>query len=212
VSSRPRPAVVRALSSLPALVDCDEAALVPRLQRRDPEAAEVAWRRFSPMVRAAMRRMLGPSGEEEDAVQEVFLRFFVAVARLREPTLVRSFLFGICVRVARKEVRRKSLRSWLRLAPPEKLVDWPAVATDLDAREALRRFYAVLDGLGGVSRSLFVVRYLEGRELAEVARLHHVSVSTAQRKLARALERVTAAIDRDPLLARYISREERGGP
>jgi RNA polymerase sigma-70 factor (ECF subfamily) len=192
------------------LVDADDAALVLRLQRDPNEGAALAWRRFSPMVRATVRRLLGPSRDEDDAVQEVFLRFFASVRRLREPALVRSFLLGISVRVVRKEIRRRTLRGWLRLSP-EPTTDWPAVAGDPEAREAVQRFYAVLDRLSGESRSLFVVRHLEGKELTEVARVHGMSVSTVQRKLNRAVARVTALVKQDPALGAYVSARMFGG-
>jgi RNA polymerase sigma-70 factor (ECF subfamily) len=193
------------------LVDADDAILVLRLQRQEEEAAALAWKRFAPKVRAMVRRLLGPSRDEDDVVQEVFLRFFVSVRRLREPTLVRSFLLGIAVRVVRKEIRRRKVRGWLRLNTGDEPVDWPAVAGDPEAREALRRFYGVLDQLRGESRSLFVVRFLEGRELTEVAAVHGVSVSTVQRKLNRAVARVTALVREDPALASYVSARMFGG-
>jgi RNA polymerase sigma-70 factor (ECF subfamily) len=186
------------------LVDADDALLVLRLQRNEADAAALAWKRFAPKVRAMVRRLLGPSRDEDDVVQEVFIRFFASVRRLREPALVRSFLLGIGVRVVRKEIRRRKVRSWLRLAGDEP-VDWPAVAGDPEAREALRRFYALLDRLRGESRSLFVVRFLEGRELTEVAALHGMSVSTVQRKLGRAVARMTALVREDPALSAYVS-------
>jgi RNA polymerase sigma-70 factor (ECF subfamily) len=192
------------------LVDTDDAALVVRLQSHQEQAASAAFRRFSPMVRATVRRLLGPSRDEEDVVQEVFLRFFACVRRLREPALLRSFLFGISVRTVRKEIRRRKLRSWLRLSN-EVPGDWPAVAGDPEAREAIRRFYAVLDRLQGESRSLFVVRYLEGKELTEVARVHGMSVSTVQRKLGKAVARVTAMLRQDPALSTYVSARTFGG-
>jgi RNA polymerase sigma-70 factor (ECF subfamily) len=195
------------------LVDADDAVLVVRLQRGEATAAAQAWRRFVPMVRATVRRMLGPGRDEDDVVQEVFLRFFGSVGRLREPALVRAFLFGICVRTVRKEIRRRKLRSWLRLADrvEDLAVDWPAVSGDPEAREALRRFYALLDSLRGESRSLLVVRFLEGKELTEVARLHGMSLSTVQRKLNKAVAHVTARVRQDPSLSAYVSPRMFGG-
>jgi RNA polymerase sigma-70 factor (ECF subfamily) len=190
------------------LVDADDAALVLGLQQNEAGAAALAWRRFVPMVRATVRRMLGPGRDEDDVVQEVFLRFFTVVRRLREPALVRSFLFGICVRIVRKEIRRRKLRSWLRLAGEsleDSMTEWPAVAGDPEAREAIRRFYGVLDSLRGESRSLVVVRFLEGKELTEVAQLHGMSLSTVQRKLTKAVARVTALVRQDPALSAYVS-------
>ena len=196
------------------LVDADDAALVLGLQRDEPGAAAQVWRRFVPMVRAAVRRLLGPGRDEDDVVQEVFLRFFGSISRLREPALVRGYLFGICVRTVRKEIRRRKLRSWLHFfgdSVDDLAVDWPAVAGDAEAREAIRRFYAVLDGLRGIHRSLLVVRFIEGKELTEVARLHDMSLSTVQRKLKQAVTRVTALVRQDPALSAYVTARMFGG-
>jgi small-conductance mechanosensitive channel len=111
-------------------------------------------------------------------------------------------------------VAMRKLRSWLRLAGDELDElggDWQAVSGDPEAREAIRRFYAVLDSLRGESRSLLVVRFLEGKELAEVARLHGMSQSTVQRKLHKAVARVTALVRQDPALSAYVSARMFGG-
>jgi DNA-directed RNA polymerase specialized sigma24 family protein len=45
--------------------------------------------------------------------------------------------------------------------------------------------------------------------LAEVAELHGLSLSTAQRRLARVAERVSAMIRKDPIVSEYLA--QRGG-
>src|SRR5687767_8818427 len=85
----------------------DDAALARALGEGSPWAEEVAWDRFSPLVRGMLRRSLGPGAEVEDATQEVFIRFFQKVARLRDAAALRSFLIGIAVRVVRKQLRMR---------------------------------------------------------------------------------------------------------
>jgi RNA polymerase sigma-70 factor (ECF subfamily) len=193
------------------LDDVDDATLIARLLNDEAGAAEILWERFLPGVRATVRRLLGPKPEEEDVVQEVFLRFFSTARRLRDPVLARSFIFGICVRVVREEIRRRTVHRWLSIASPEDLPDRSNTAMtamaegDHDAREALKRFYRVLDTLSGESRSLFVVRHVEGKELTEVATLHGISVSSVQRKLARTEKCVATMVQNDPLLSQYVS-------
>jgi RNA polymerase sigma-70 factor (ECF subfamily) len=193
----------RAPALAPISVERTDAALVPLLQRRDPVAAALAWRRFSPFVGGAVRRMLGPARDEEDVVQDVFLRFFTTVVRLRDPALVRSFLFGICVRVVRKEIRRRGRRGRLgTLVFTEG--ERHSESGDPDAREALRRLGAIVETLRDDTRAVFVARVIERKALADVARQHGVSISTVQRRLTRATSRVSASIKRDPLLASYL--------
>lgn len=182
--------------------DSDE-ALVEALRRGDPRAEEAAWRRFSPRVDATLRRLLGP-GEDavnrEDLLQEVFIRFFNRVHTLREATAAGGFLVGISIHVVHGELARRRRRRWLRLTttgvPPE--VSTPPPNTD--AREAVARYYRKLDALGAKDRSIFVARTIEGLTLAQVAEVHGVSLSTAQRRLNRATKRIATLVRRDPML------------
>jgi RNA polymerase sigma-70 factor (ECF subfamily) len=184
-----------------------DADLARALIRGDTSVAEQAWARFAPSVRATIRRLVGPGVDEDDLSQEVFLRFFSRVGTLREPEAVRSFLFGICLRVARKEVRRRWLKRWLRITEdgvlPEPNINLAASDLARETRDAIARYYRLLDDLGAESRSLFVTRHIEGLELAEVARLHGISLSTTQRRLGRIEKRVDAMMRRDPTLAEF---------
>lgn len=185
-----------------AATDADVAAA---LLRDDKEAPFLAWSRFAPLVRTTLRRLLGPGLDEDDLCQEVFLRFFGSVHRLRETEAVRAFLFGICLRVVRKELRRRWLRRWLHLTPDGTMPDSASASgtADHDARETLARYYAILDKVGGQGRSLFVTRHIHGLPLTEVARLHHLSLSTTQRKLIRIAKRIDGMVRRDPLLLEF---------
>jgi RNA polymerase sigma-70 factor (ECF subfamily) len=187
----------------------DDAALIAALRRKEPCAQRVAWHRFEPHVARTLRRLMGPGCDEEDLSQEVFLRFFDKVARLREPSAVRGFLTGICLRVVRRELRRRWLRRWLKITDHGTLPDVAGPVDDQDAREVVRRYYQILDRVGAEGRSLFVARHLEGLGLAEVAELHGLSLSTAQRRLARVAERVSAMIRKDPIVSEYLA--QRGG-
>ncbi len=188
-----------------------DAELARALVRGDKAAPHLAWVRFAPTVRGNLRRIIGPGLDEDDLCQEVFLRFFRRIHSLREPNAVRGFLFAVCLRVARKEMRRRWLRRWLRLTDdgtlPECGANHDAADSESDSREAVKRYYAILDVVGGQGRSLFISRYIEGVELAEVARLHGLSVSTTQRRLTRVGKRVEAMVRRDPVLAEIANRQ-----
>lgn len=192
------------------LDELDDASLVEALRRRDPHAELAAWRRFAPVVARTLRRLAGPGCDEEDLSQEVFLRFFRSFFRsagaLRDPAAVRGFLTGICVRVVRRELRGRWLRRWLRLTDRGVVPDVAAPAVDPEVRQVVARYYAILDRLSAQARSLFVARHLEGLGLAEVASLHGLSLSTTQRKLARAEARVTALVAVDPAVAEYLGK------
>jgi RNA polymerase sigma-70 factor (ECF subfamily) len=184
----------------------DDASLVAALAAGDPRAPAAAWTRFSPLVIAVLRRYFGAEHEHQDLRQEVFLRFFARIGELRNPRSVRSFLINICLGVAHNELRRKKVRRWLELTSSGDLPDVTVAPADLEAREATRRLRDAIADLGARDGSLFVTRYVEQRDLPQVARVIGRPVSTTKRRLARAVRRIASRMRRDPLLAEYADR------
>jgi RNA polymerase sigma-70 factor (ECF subfamily) len=183
----------------------DDAGLVQAAIEGDTRAPGLIWDRYARLVRGVLRRSLGED-EVDDHVQEVFLRFFRQVGGLRKPGSLRCFLIGISMRVAGSELRRRRVRRFMRLAPAEELESGPASARDDDAREAVRRLYAILDRVDSRTRLLFVLRYVEALELTEIAESLEVSLATAKRHLARAGDRVFSLAGRDEVLLAYLAR------
>jgi RNA polymerase sigma-70 factor, ECF subfamily len=183
----------------------DAAGLVAAVLGRAPGAAGRMWDQHAPLVRRILRRMLGPV-DVEDAVQDAFLRLFRDLASLREPSSLRSYLIGITLHVARRELRRRRARRWLRLSDDGGVAD-PEVGAPCEreeSRAALRRLYQVLDRLSDERRMVFVLRYVEGLELAELSAVLDCSLATTKRRVADAARRVTLLASSDPLLAPYL--------
>ena len=200
----PRLALVRRVR----LADLDDAGLARAAAEGHAGAPAVVWDRYAGLVRRVLCRILGPGADVDDQVQEAFLQLFREVKQLRDPGALRAFLLGITVRVARSALRRRRLRRWLRLSDGGELPELAAAEVDADAREALRRLYALLDRLDDKARLLFVLRYVEGLELTQAAEAMGVSLATAKRHLERVRARVHALASRDPLLARYLAAGE----
>ncbi len=182
----------------------DDSGLVRAAIHGDPGAPGLIWDRYSRLVRGVLRRSLGDD-EVDDHVQEVFLRFFRQVEGLRKPGSLRCFLIGIAMRVAGSELRRRRVRRFMRVAPAEELEGGPASPRDDDAREAVRRLYAILDRVDSRTRLLFVLRYVEALELTEIAEALEVSLATAKRHLSRAGDRVFSLAGRDEMLLGYLA-------
>jgi RNA polymerase sigma-70 factor (ECF subfamily) len=152
--------------------------------------------------------MLGPV-DVEDAVQDAFLRLFRDLRSLRDPGSLRSFLIGITLHVAKTELRRRRAKRWLLLADDGVLAEPEALAADdwHEPRAAVLQLYKVLDRISDERRTVFVLRYVEGLELAELSVVLDCSLATAKRRVADAARRVTLLAASDPLLAPYL--EER---
>jgi RNA polymerase sigma-70 factor (ECF subfamily) len=186
----------------------DDAALVASVRAEKPGAAGRVWDRHAHLVRRILRRMLGPV-DVEDAVQDAFLRLFRDLGSLREPSALRSFLIGITLHVANSELRRRRARRWLRLSDDGQ-VDPPADPAEADGHEpraAVVRLYETLDRLSVERRTVFVLRFIEGLELAELSAVLDCSLATTKRRVADAARRVSLLAAADPVLAPYL--EER---
>jgi RNA polymerase sigma-70 factor (ECF subfamily) len=186
----------------------DDASLVASARAGAPVAAARLWDRYSVLVRRILRRILGPTGEVEDGVQDAFLRLFRDLHSLRDPAALRSFVIGITLHVAKSELRRRRARRWLLLSDDGVLAEVPtAIDADghgLDSRAALVSLYRVLDRVGHERRVAFVLRYVEGLELAELSVILGCSLATTKRRVADAARRVSLLAQGDPLLAPYL--------
>jgi RNA polymerase sigma-70 factor (ECF subfamily) len=189
-----------------------DAALVHAARRGERGAHSAIWRRYAPLVRSRMRRCFGRQ-DIDDHVQEVFLRLFQVLPDLRDPDALRSFIIGITLHVAGSEARRRRRRHWLQLTPSGDLPE-PRVSTGAepphegqhqDEREAVARLTAILEGLAPATSRVIALRYVEGKELTEVAAAVDVSLATAKRHLARASMRLEAVVRGEPVLAGYLN-------
>lgn len=185
----------------------DDALLARALIDRRPNAPAALWARFSPMVHRMLRRTLGPGHDVEDVVQEVFLCVFQKVGGLREPRALRAFVISVTALTARYELRRRWVGRWVRLGRDPEHPDVRAFHPDPEGREALTRFYKILDRVKPADRTAFVLRFIEGLELAEVAAALDTSLATAKRRITRVWKRVSLLVERDPALAHYLNKE-----
>ena len=183
-----------------------DAELVSALRRKERGAAEAIWDRHSENVRRLLRRALGAGSDEvEDLTQEVFLRVFARAGTIREPGALREFIMSFGIWVLKWEIRRRWVRRNVFLS---KTGDLPEIGApggaDLEARQALRSCYAILDRLSVKERVAFVLRYLEEMTNEEVAAQLGCSVSTAKRVIVRATARVSAQVGRNTDLRSYF--------
>lgn len=187
----------------------EDRAIARALLAREPGAHRAAWERFSPLVRRIVQRFLGPGADTEDAVQDVFVCLFEKAPTLREPAALRAFVMAITVRTAQYHARRRRFRRWVGLSDGETHAALRVVPSNPEPRMALERFYRILDRVNDGDRAAFVLRYIDGLELNEVARVLGTSPPTARRRFTRAYGRVALLASRDPLLTEYLAAKKK---
>lgn len=177
------------------------------LMAGDTRALAEAWRRYMPMVLLLAKRMLGSQSEAEDIAQEVFYRLYRKAARLENPQSLRSFIYAITVHALKSELYRKKLRGWLLFEQPQALSAMGWKTMDMESRDLIRRFHALLVRLPTRERLVFVLRRMESMTVEEIAATMELSESTVKRSMARASNRLSRWIEADPGLASMFDAE-----
>jgi RNA polymerase sigma-70 factor (ECF subfamily) len=151
---------------------------------------------FDAHVRFVWRSLLGLGvGEADvpDASQQVFLVVHAKLDRLEPGCAVRTFVYGVCLRVASDHRRRAHVRrEQLFAEPPERIV----AATQEERashREALASLQDALDRLPPDQRDVFVLYELEEVDMIDVASVVGCPLQTAYSRLHAARRVVVAA-------------------
>jgi RNA polymerase sigma-70 factor, ECF subfamily len=181
--------------------------LVAALRAEDPGAPAMLWARCAPSVGRLLAKALGPCLEIEDLTQEVFLRVFVRLPSLRDPSALRAFVLSVAMNVLKWELRRRWVGRKVRLSGTGRLPEIESTPADAEARQALRRCYRIFDNLPTKERLAFVCRYMEGMTIDEVAAALAVSMSTAKRWVTKGAAKVTEQVASDPDLRCFFAGE-----
>ena len=125
----------------------------------------------------------------------------------RDPSALKPWLSRVAALTARKALRTRSRRAWLRLftnAAQERRWEPAELGSDPEARQALRESYVLLDELPVDERIVFALRFIDGMELAEVAAACQVSLATVKRRLQRAERRFVGRATQRPVLVEWM--------
>jgi RNA polymerase sigma-70 factor (ECF subfamily) len=184
----------------------DDAALVAATASGRLDAGAAFYDRHVRVIHALVFRLMGPDPEIDDVVHDVFVRALESLPRLREPALLRSWLFGIAVRAVAIRFQKRSRQRWLRFMAPEDLPDVPdAPAAGFELSEALREVYAILRGMGADERIALVLHRVEGLSLEDAARAAGTSLSTFRRRLARGEAKFFARAKARPSIEAWLA-------
>jgi RNA polymerase sigma-70 factor (ECF subfamily) len=181
--------------------------LVERMRTDPTSAAPQLYARFAPVVNRLVWRLLGADADHNDVVQQVFYRVLKQAKQLREPERLDSWVQTITVNTVYELLRRRQVRRvFLRSVPTTAHAD---LVRDVEVRDLLLRTKSVIEQLPPRERIVFVLYFIEGRTLSEIAELGGHSVATARRRLARANERFQYFLGRNPDLLERLRGKRR---
>lgn len=184
----------------------DEAELVAACVQGDLAAQRALFRREFARINATLYRILGPTREVDDLVQETFIAVFRGLAKFRGEARLATWIDRIAVRIAFDHVRTRG-RTPVPLGViglGADLADATALDAQAHARDGLRRLYSALAQLTPEARTAFALYAIDGRSIAEVAKLIHTSLVTAKLRIWRARRELMKRAAEDPVLKEFV--------
>lgn len=190
----------------------DDAALVRGVREGNPSAKAELFNRYAPQLERLITHLLGYDAELADILQETFVSALRSLNSLKDPAALKPWLFTIATLTARRALRSRSRRRWLRFftdEAEEARYEPRTEPSNEDARRAAREVYAILARFPVDERLPFALRYVNGLELVAVASACNVSLATIKRRLQRAERRFVRAASAVPALADRLESGER---
>ena len=156
-------------------------------------------------VERVVGRLVGPTPDFEDLVQNTFAEAMRALPRFRGDASFKTWLTSIAVHVAQHHLRAGRVRRHvaLELVPEESysLDDGRANAEQqLDERRLGPALYALLDKIAAPKRVALMLFAIEGRSVEEVAALMGASQTATRSRVFFARRELRALIAADPRL------------
>lgn len=185
--------------------------VVERAKKGDRDAFRELFRRHRADVARLAYRMLGPTTDLEDVVQEVFLQVHKSLGDFRGQAKFSTWLHRVTVNVVL--MNRRAARSRPVFAP-ESSAEYELEANSRPDEEAarLRRleaFRRVLDRLPEKKRTVFVLHEIEGLAPADIAQIVDAPVLTVRTRLFYARREICELMNEEPSL-QHLAQELAG--
>jgi len=167
-----------------------------------PLTFDDAYRAHFAFVWRSAKRLGVSDAALDDVVQEVFVIVHRRLADFEGRSSLKTWLFGITLRVARDHRRAVKRRPADTTVDPDALGAPGGPAHDAEKAEAVRLLYAILDEMDDERREVFVMAELEQMPMPEIAEGLGMNVNTAYARLRSARQLFEQSV------ARHRARDE----
>jgi RNA polymerase sigma-70 factor (ECF subfamily) len=187
--------------------------LVRRAQRGDRAAFTQLFRHHRVGVLRLVHRMLGPSADLEDVVQEVFLQVHRSLHDFRGQAKFSTWLHRVAVNVVLMARRAAKSRPVLTSAPEhdEHRANGELPDEATARRRRIAAFRRLLEELPEKKRIVFELHEIEGRTPAEISEIVGAPVLTVRTRLFYARRELAEKMRAEPALAQLVDELERDG-
>jgi RNA polymerase sigma-70 factor, ECF subfamily len=196
---------------IPVAGERSDSELIELCRAGDAEAFGALFDRHRAEVTRLVFRMLGPSADLEDLVQEVFVQVIRSLGAFQGHAQFSTWLYRVTVNVVLMHRRALSRRPRLlpeEAAPPEKDPE-PSPEEQVQSRLRLQAFYRALDQLSEKKRAVFVLHEIEGLTPAAISAIVRAPVLTVRTRLFYARRDLAKLLEQEPQLAGMLAERSR---
>jgi RNA polymerase sigma-70 factor, ECF subfamily len=169
-----------------------DADLVQRARDGDSNAFKELVNRHEGKVAGVVKSMVGPIPEADDVGQEVFVRFYQALANFKGESAVSTYLVRIAINLSLNEIKRRKRRGLLFARTDE----GKEVGTPEDKRDMKEMVNYELSQLDPDFKSVVTLRMIEGYSTEETAEILRVPLGTVLSRLSRAQKKLKEGLSR----------------
>jgi len=166
----------------------DETALVERARSGDAEAFGALYEQRRAQIYTFLRYLVRDREEAADLTQQVFVRAWDGLPRLRKPEVFGAWLHRIARNLARDRAKSARVRMEEPLPDEDETVGAGDAGSGLLEKEMRRQVRDAVAALPEIHRGAVVMHHVEGLSVNEIAQALGVSPGTVMSRLARARE------------------------
>lgn len=182
----------------------DNAAEIEACRRGDRRALDALFRAEAPALQRLLLRLVGPGPEVEDLLEATFSAAMEAFPRFRGEASVERWLACIATRTAYQHFRyakhRRHTSLELLRGASEPLDGQPLPDAVAENRRRVERLYHHLGKIGPKKRIPFILHFLEGRPIDEVAAIVGANAVVTKGRIFLARRALLARASKDPVL------------
>jgi RNA polymerase sigma-70 factor, ECF subfamily len=195
--------------------------ILGRCRQGDAGAWVELYGRHAPTTNRFLLRLLGPTADIDDLVQQVFTELVVSLDRYRGDASFTTWLYGIASHVACDHVHGESLWKRRKIEYTDRCLPDPAASPDpadgAMARDVLARVDGCLAAMRLPMRTVWVMHEVEGMNCQAIGTALGIGTVTARVRLFRARREIVdalieAGLDRADLALPPADRKAAGNP
>jgi len=190
--------------------NCSDEILVRSVRQGNREAFDALVRRYQVRAVSLAQSILQNHELAIDASQNAFAKAYFALKHFREDAQFKTWFLRILMNEAKDVLRKEKVRGLFRFVNERdeggeksesilELIPSPnrSPKEELEAQETKDRLEQAIGKLPEMERAVFVLRYLQDTQLAEIAQVLGIAVGTVKAHLSHGSEKLKTMLQRE---------------